>query len=113
MSEEPQEKKELSERLDNLVKELFKKANEDGIVTDEERAILDGVELTLKDFDHRLKLAYQSGLFTEDELEELADFRHAAVATAWHVASADQKLSEDEQELIKHLKKLLLTLANE
>lgn len=100
-------KPELSERLDSLVHELMRKANEDGIITDEEKAIVDGIKLTVQNFEDRMKLASTSDLFTDDELYELSYFQKAAVATAWHVASADRKLTDDEQILIKHLKLLL------
>lgn len=100
-------KTELSEKFDQLLKELFEKAFADGIISDEEYELISQIEVDVDDLTHSIFAAYVDGTITEEESEKMITLKQKIMDQATNVANADGVISEDETELLSQLSTLI------
>ncbi len=95
------------ERLKRGFELLRARAMEDGIITQEEAAILEAVETNLAKYEKLVEDAAEDGIITQDEKNQLIDFEEKIMSDAYFVADEDNQVSKDEAELIKVLIKVI------
>ncbi len=95
------------ERLKRGFEQLRARAMEDGIITEEESAILEAVETNLTKYEKLIEDAAEDGIITQEEKNQLIDFEEKIMSDAYFVADEDDRVSPDEAELIKLLIKVI------
>ncbi len=93
--------------MQKLFGKLLDKAKEDGVITDEEQAILDQVKINIDDYEKLLHRALDDNIITEDEAKELRNSRAKMLDTAWVTADKDAEIDSDEASLLNLLLSLL------
>ncbi|MHA2097121.1 MAG: hypothetical protein ACW99A_00435 [Candidatus Kariarchaeaceae archaeon] len=93
--------------MQKLYEALLRKANEDGIITNEEQAILDQVKMNVLDYEKLLSNALEDGIIDEDEAKQLRDSRAKMLELAWMAADTDAEINTDEAGLLNLLLNLL------
>ena len=80
---------------------MMEQALKDGKITDDEKAILEAVKPMLFGiFERALNKAYEDGVITDIENEQLNRIINLILETAQIVADEDDHLSQDEMELL-------------
>lgn len=96
-----------SEEFSEIMKKLFEKANEDGIVSAEEEAIISRAKIDLEKYVHMVEKAKEDGIIDLGESKQLEEFKHRILSNAGIIAAKDFKVTQDEKLLIKRLAELL------
>jgi sporulation protein YlmC with PRC-barrel domain len=89
--------------LSNLVRDLMTEAGKDGKITDEEQKLINTVTVELEIYYDALDKAIEDGVITKKEEEKLEEIKEYIIRRTYIVAQEDQKISMDEQKLIKKL----------
>lgn len=97
----------VNRSIQDLYDLLLKKAKEDGIITSEEQAILDHVELEIEKYEKMVEEAMEDNVITEEESNQLKKQRSIMLEGAWVTADEDSVISQDEARLLNLLLKLL------
>lgn len=100
-------KSELSEKFDQLLKELFEQALSDGIVTDEENDLISQIEVDSEELTKAIFAAYVDGVITEEESEHMIALKQKLMERAENVANSDGIISKDENDLLSRLSALI------
>lgn len=93
--------------LADIYKKLLKKAEEDGVITPDEKAILFKVKMEGTAYDENLRLAYNDQIISEKEREKLTYLRSNLYKASERQAKKDNVITNDEKELLTLLMKLL------
>ena len=93
--------------MQKLYDKLIDKAKEDGVITEEEQAILDQVKINIEDYEKLLSEALDDNIITEDEAKELRNTRAKMLDSAWITADKDAEINPDEAGLLNLLLNLL------
>ncbi|MHA2275965.1 MAG: hypothetical protein ACXAC2_09375, partial [Candidatus Kariarchaeaceae archaeon] len=75
----------------------------DGKITDEEQKLINTVTVELEIYYDALDKAIEDGVITKKEEEKLEEIKEYIIRRTYIVAQEDQKISIDEQKLIKKL----------
>jgi uncharacterized membrane protein YebE (DUF533 family) len=89
------------------VRSLIDAAKNDGIITPEEKDIIDQVKIDTDSYNLILNESLSDGVIDEQEAEKLADLKQMIIDRAELIAEVDGFLDEDEQFLLKTLSKVL------
>ena len=93
--------------MQKLFAKLLEKAREDGVITVEEQAILDQVQINIDDYEKLLSEALDDNIITEDEAKDLRNARAKMLDLAWITADRDAEINPDEAGLLNLLLNLL------
>ncbi len=93
-------------KLKQGFQKIKEKAMADGIITEDEAAILKTIEKHIEIYEDLVNKALEDGVITQDEKNELIDFEEKIMSEAYFTAEADQVITEDEAELVKLLIKI-------
>lgn len=96
-------------KFEETILKLFAKAGEDGIITDEEGALIMGIKFDLEDYVAAIKKAEEDGVITMSEALELEEFKNRIVVKAGIIAAKDFSINKDEKNLIRKLIEILKT----
>lgn len=89
------------------IKELFFVAKKDGVLTDQERAILDQVTVDVRIYTEALELALSDGMIDDKEIKKLTKLKEKIIIDAKKTANEDRVLDQDEKELIQKISEVL------
>ncbi len=98
---------ERKEQIQDIYDQLLTKANEDGIITNEEQAILDQVEMGVNKYHKMLDNALKDEVINENERYQLQNIRSKMLGDSWVKADEDSVISRDEAVLLNLLLKLM------
>ncbi|MDH5402895.1 MAG: hypothetical protein OEZ01_01985 [Candidatus Heimdallarchaeota archaeon] len=90
---------EVDKILANTMMNLVQTAAKDGIITKEEKALLDTFDFSLNEFKNVLVEAFEDGIITPDEKEKLEQFKEAIIEKGRKVAEIDE-INVDEFNLL-------------
>ncbi|OLS25715.1 MAG: hypothetical protein HeimC2_17710 [Candidatus Heimdallarchaeota archaeon LC_2] len=93
--------------MQKLYAKLLDKALEDGIITEEEQAILDDVKMNIGDYEKLLSEALEDEIITEKEAKDLRNSRAKMLDMAWLTADKDAEIDPDEAGLLNLMLNLL------
>ena len=96
-------------KFEDTILKLFEKAGEDGLISDDEGAIIMGIKLDLNEYIKAVKTAEEDGKITMEEALELEELKNKIVLKAGIIAAKDYTFKKDEQKLIKKLIEILKT----
>jgi len=96
-----------NELFTETIKTLMEVAEQDGIVTKEEKEIIEQVKFDSDVYQLMLNDAYDDDVITEKELENLKKLKELILSRAEVIASLDDIVSEDEQNLLTKLSEVL------
>ncbi len=96
------------EKLQNLLTDIMMIALEDGIITDEEMAILKRIKLDIKELQHKIENGLNSENLSEEEKTQLKEWKKAILKNAYELSSEDFNITRDERALISGLVKLMM-----
>ncbi|MCH8908838.1 MAG: hypothetical protein IH840_17265 [Candidatus Heimdallarchaeota archaeon] len=94
-------------QITEVYNKILQKAKEDGVITDEEQAILDRLKLDVDKYKEMLKKAKADNIITEGEARELQELRAKMIDRAYHTADQDSVIDSDEASILNLLLKLL------
>ncbi|MHA2503827.1 MAG: hypothetical protein ACXAE3_13285 [Candidatus Kariarchaeaceae archaeon] len=86
-----------------LLQRIVGEAKKDGILTDDEKQIIDIIQRHLWDVENEIELLVESGKNTPEMVEELTKMMHTIVLKAEEVANEDGQITEDEKSLLDTL----------
>ncbi|MHA2032534.1 MAG: tellurite resistance TerB family protein [Candidatus Kariarchaeaceae archaeon] len=89
------------------IRSLINAAKNDGIITPEEKDIIDQVKIDADSYNTILKESLTDGVINESEVERLADLKQMIIDRAELIAEVDGFLDKDEQFLLKTLSEVL------
>lgn len=89
------------------IRELMNAAKNDGIITPEEKDIIDQVRVDADSYSLILKESLSDGIIDSKEAERLDDLKQMIIERAELIARVDGALDTDEQNLIKKLSEIL------
>ena len=104
MNENPKQFTELQ----NILTQIFILAEEDGIITKEERDLLNQIKIDLKKYNELLQQALEDDIITEEEQKTLHQFKKKLLKSAYDLSRKDNIIDRDEREIISLLVKLLI-----
>ncbi|OLS25384.1 MAG: hypothetical protein HeimC2_18410 [Candidatus Heimdallarchaeota archaeon LC_2] len=100
-------KSELSEKFDQLLKELVEQAFSDDMVSDEEYELINQIEVGVEELTKTIFAAYVDGIITEEESEQMIALKQKILDQAENIANKDGIISKDENELLSKLSTLI------
>ena len=99
----PEKVKEKLARLVTAVKKIVEKAEEDGVITEDEAKIIEVATKGLKEFALVVDKALEDGIIDQDERNTLIDLEEQLMSNSYYQALEDNKLEMDELLLLKTL----------
>ena len=86
-----------------LVEKVMQTAKSDGVVTEEEKALISQLEVDAREFEAEVKKILSSGVkMTQEEIvNKIESFKIEMIKKAIDCAFSDGRLSRDEKELLK------------
>lgn len=96
-----------TELLTQTIKQLMEIAEKDGIVTTEEREIIEQVKFDSDVYQLMLNDAYEDDVISEAERANLEKLKDMILQRAEIVANLDDVITEDEQNLLEKLSEVL------
>ena len=90
-----------------LLHKIVKEAKSDGILSDDERKIIDIVQRHLWDVSSEIEVAMQNGKNTPEMIEQLREMLHGVLEKATEVANEDGQITTDERNLLGTLDKYI------
>lgn len=93
--------------LQNLMNTILYVAMDDGVITEDELAILKQVKLDINSLRKTIQEAEKSDFTTNDEVKQLSHFRKNLIQNAYDISKSDHIITQDERNLINTLIKAL------
>ncbi|MDH5400946.1 MAG: hypothetical protein OEZ01_03040 [Candidatus Heimdallarchaeota archaeon] len=90
-------------RINEALNSLIQKASEDGIITNEERKIIDIAKQNIISYEKLVHEAIEDNIITKQEELKLLELENQLLSDTYHVALEDKALDEDEIILLKIL----------
>jgi hypothetical protein len=94
-------------KFEDTIVRLFEKASEDGIISDEEGALIMSIKLDLEEYVQAVNKAEEDGVITVEEALKLGELKNRMVVNAGIIAAKDYHISQDEKSLILKLVEIL------
>ena len=87
----------------DLVEKVMQTAKQDGVVTEEEKALISQLEVDAREFEAEVKNILSSGakMSQEDIVKKIELFKIEMIKKAIDCAFSDGRISKDEKELLK------------
>lgn len=82
------------------MKDIIEVAASDGIITDEEKRLIDLAEISLALFRAEMKTALEDGVITKEERERLTTIKEKITELGTELANQDNNISKDELALL-------------
>lgn len=89
------------------IRELMEAAQKDGVITSEEKDIIDQVRVDADSYNMMLEESLSDGTINDYEAEKLGDLKQMILDRAELIAKVDGELDNDEQQLLKKLSEIL------
>ncbi|OLS28758.1 MAG: hypothetical protein HeimC2_04880 [Candidatus Heimdallarchaeota archaeon LC_2] len=89
------------------IRELMEAAKKDGVITPEEKDIIDQVRVDADSYNMMLEESLTDGTINEQESERLNDLKQMIIDRAELIAKVDGEFDDDEQFLLKKLSDIL------
>lgn len=93
--------------FDKTMKQLWKVAQKDGIITPEEYDILEQVRIDADAYHVMLQECLEDGTISKEEAEQLHKLKDLIMERALLIATIDGTFDDDERELLKKLSEIL------
>jgi len=100
-----------SKKIRDVILLLFNKAEEDGLISEDEKQIIDSVEISVERYEKELEKSLEDGVLNEEEISLLSTLKKDVLLDAWDKAEDDWHLSRDEEKLIVLLQVFLANLS--
>lgn len=91
------------EKIKGAIDKMVKKAEEDGIITDNEAKIIESAKNVLNEYKEMVTKAKEDNVITQDELNTLIDLEEKLISESYFEAMDDEDLDKDEMTLLKTL----------
>jgi len=99
----PERIKQKVEKLEELYKKLYEQAEIDGKVTEDEEKILQNIKLGIDEFKKYADKALEDNLITVSEHTKMLQLQNKILRESERQAMEDDKISDDERELLQLL----------
>ncbi len=83
-----------------VMKQIIETAAEDGIITEEEKKLIEEIDFSMRIFRDQLNLALLDGKISSEEKETLLKLKDIIVNNALETADEDKNISEDEMDIL-------------
>lgn len=94
--------------LQNLLTSILLIALEDGVITEDEKAILNQIKLDMKSFRELIEKAEDDGVITNEEKQQIDELRKQLLKNAYNVTTSDHVITKDERAIMSTMIKLLV-----
>ncbi len=91
------------ERIREALTQIWQKAKEDGVVTDDEQAIIDTVTSSVEKLEETFEKAAEDGIITQEERNDLYDLEEKMYSDTYFTAMSDNVLTQEEALLLRTL----------
>ncbi len=89
------------------IRELMEAAKKDGVITPQEKDIIDQVRVDADSYNMLLEESLSNGIINEQEAEKLGDLKQMILDRAELIAKVDGEFDKDEQLMLKKLSEIL------
>ncbi len=93
--------------LQEIFEKLIQLAFEDGLITEDEQRLLDGIQLKLDELEKAIEEALIDHYLSAEEEHILKEKRSEIMDEAWRIVTSDNVITQDESILVKALINLL------
>lgn len=94
---------ERLQRIKTAIEKIIEKANDDGVITEEECNIIKAAKEGFSKYMELLSSSMEDGIIDQDEMNRLIDLEEKIMSDTYFVAMQDDNLSFDEMILLKTL----------
>ncbi len=94
-------------KFEDTIMKLFEIASEDGLITDEEGALIMKIKMDLEEYIKSVDKAEEDGIITLEEALQLGELKNRMVVNAGIIAAKDYTINNDEKKLIMKLVEIL------
>jgi tellurite resistance protein len=94
--------------LQNLLTSLALVALDDGVITAEEKAILNQIKIDMQIFRDTIEQAEADGSITIEESKKLDEIKKQLLSNAYNITTNDHVISPDERKIMSKLIKILI-----
>lgn len=91
---------DVDKYIARVMKQVIETAAEDGIITEDEKRLIQEIDFSLKIFKDQLNLALLDGIISEEEKETLLKLKDIIMNNALEVADEDKNISDDEMDIL-------------
>ncbi len=84
------------EILTRNMKKLVELAARDGIISIDEHAVLDQIQISMTEYTEKMKEALEDGIITLEEVDRLKKIKEKMIKDAFDVANIDNVITSDE-----------------
>jgi hypothetical protein len=91
----------------DMIAEILKAAKEDGIISEDEQALIDSIQANIAKYYRILDKSYEDGVITSDEEHNFYEARKIILEEALKVAREDEQITQDEFRIIKVLRHVI------
>jgi len=92
---------------EQLYQRMLEVANEDGIISEDEQALIDNVRANISKYFQILRDSFEDKIITEEEQYEMYESRKRILEEALQVAKGDEKITQDEFKLLSTIREIL------
>ncbi|MHA2295088.1 MAG: hypothetical protein ACXADA_03680 [Candidatus Hodarchaeales archaeon] len=97
----------------DMIGALYMEALKDGVISAEEKAILQQIEIGFKEYAKMVEIALEDGFISPIEADQLRKVQTKIMMSVANTAGADSIITDDEKALIKKLARYLLPQMSE
>ncbi|MCY3414460.1 MAG: hypothetical protein INQ03_22625 [Candidatus Heimdallarchaeota archaeon] len=94
---------EKAKQFKQAIQKIIERAKEDGVITEEEQAIIDTIKFNIESYQKMLEKALDDNIITQEERNQLNDLEEKIYGDSYFTAMDDKVISKDESTLIKTL----------
>ncbi|MHA2365557.1 MAG: hypothetical protein ACXAC7_16490 [Candidatus Hodarchaeales archaeon] len=92
--------RDLKTNMTNIIRDLMLDASKDGKITQEEKDLINTVDVNLPTYYQALDKALEDGVITKEEEELLDNIKEKIIYEMHKIASSDKKMTIDEKDLV-------------
>lgn len=96
-----------------IYNQILDKANEDGIITSDEQAIIDSIKSNISKYQEILEDSYEDEIITAEEQNDMYLSRKHMLEEALSIAKEDNKITQDEFKLLKIIRQIIGEMENQ
>jgi hypothetical protein len=100
-------------RAEDLLQQILNVAEEDGIISDDEQAMISSIKSNLAKYFEILDLNYEDGIITSEEQYEFYQARKKILEEALVIAREDEKITQDEFRIVQALRDVIRQIEEE
>lgn len=98
---------------EEIYQRIIDKANEDGIITSDEQALIDNVKDNIAIYSAIVKESYEDEIITSEEQNDMYLTRKQILKEAIEIANKDDTITQDEFNLLQIIRRIITDMEDQ